>query len=89
MAKPHSLHTKRFCRLGNKLLVPTPDRSNKEFWCEKHYGYGYTLTDKGICEIKKLIRQERRERREGYVVLLTALTGIIGAITGLAAVLRR
>jgi hypothetical protein len=84
-----SLQTKRFCQLANKLLVPIPVRSNKEMWCEKHYSYGRTLTDKGIWEIKKLIRQEKKERREGFIVWLAVLTGIIGAITGLAAVLTR
>jgi hypothetical protein len=84
-----SLQTKRFCQLANRLLVPIPERGNEEMWCERYYGYGQTLTDKGIWEIKKLIRQEKRERREGFVVWLAALTGIVGAITGLAAVLTR
>lgn len=84
-----ALQTKRFCQLADKLLVPTPDLKNTEMWQEKHYSYGRTLTDKGIWEVKKLIRQEKRERREGFVVWLAALTGIIGAITGLAAVLTR
>ena len=46
-------------------------------------------SNKGIWEIKKLIRQEKRERSEGFIVWIPALTGIIGAITGLAAVLTR
>lgn len=89
MEEIDSLQTKRFCQLANRLLVPIPDRSNKEMWREKHYSYGRTLTDKGIWEIKKLIRQEKRERREGFIVWLAALTGIVGAITGLAAILTR
>jgi hypothetical protein len=83
------LKTERFCQLADKLLVPIPEHSNKEMWREKHYSYGDMLTDKGIWEIKKLIRQEKRERREGFIVWLAALTGIIGAITGLAAVMAR
>ncbi len=85
----NSLQSKRFCQIAHKLLVPTPDRTNENFWCQRHYDYGYILTDKGIWEIKKLIRQEKRERREGFVIWLAALTGIIGATTGLAAVLSR
>lgn len=85
----NSLRTKYFCRYANKLLVPRPDYQNKDFWQDRYYGYGRNLTDKGFWELKKLIRQDKRERREGCVVWLAALTGIIGAATGLAAVLSR
>jgi hypothetical protein len=84
-----SLQTKRFLRLANKLLVPIPEHSNKKMCCERDYGYRYILTDKGIWEIKKLIRREKRERREGFIVWLPALAGILASITGLAAVLTR
>ncbi len=85
-----SLQSKQFCRLAAKLMVPIPDRKYKEFWRQKQYDYRSILTDKGIWEIKKLIHQEKKERREGFVIwiaVLTGITGIIGAITGLAAVL--
>ncbi len=84
-----SLRTKTFCRSANKLLVPQPDYNNKEFWEKRYYGYGKNLTDKGLWEIKKLIREEKRQRREGFVVWMATLTGIIGAITGLVAVILR
>ena len=87
LEKIDHLQTRRFCRIANRLLVPIPDRSDKEMWSEKHYDYGHVLTGKGIWEIKKLIRQEKRERREGFAFWLTASVGIIGAFTGLAAVL--
>jgi len=45
------------------------------------------LTSKGFWELKKLVRQEKRERREGFTIWIAASTGIIGALTGLAAVL--
>lgn len=82
-----ALKTRRFCQIANRLIVPLPDYKNKELWCNRYYGRGRNLTDKGFWELKKLIRQEKRERREGFVVWLAALTGVIGAITGLAAVL--
>ena len=88
LEKIDSLQTRRFCRIANRLLVPIPSRNDKEMWSEKHYDYGHVLTDKGIWEIKKLIRQEKRERREGFSFWLVALTGIIGATTGLVAVLK-
>lgn len=83
------LKTGRFCQIANRLIVPLPDYNDKELWQDKSYGSGIVLTSKGFWELKKLIRQEKRERREGFVVWLATLTGIIGAITGLAAVLTR
>lgn len=77
------LKTRRFCQIANRLMVPLPDRKDKELWEEQHYSRGRVLTSKGIWELKKLIRQEKCEGRE----VLAAWTGIIGAITGLVAVL--
>ena len=70
-------------------MVPLPESKDKELWKDLYYAGGRALTSKGFWELKKLIRQEKRERREGFVVWLAALTGIIGATTGLAAVLSR
>ena len=83
------LTTRRFCQIANRLMVPLPDRSDEDLWEESPYGLGKVLTSKGIWELKKLIRQERRESREGFLWWLAALTGIVGAITGLVAVLTR
>jgi len=83
------LKSMRFRQIANRLMVPLPDIENNELWQEQSYGQGRVLTSKGIWELKKLFRQEKRERREGLVVLLAALTGIIGAVAGLAAVLSR
>jgi hypothetical protein len=45
---------------------------------------------KGITKVREEIRKEekwRRETRANWAVLLSALGGVIGSITGLAAVL--
>ncbi len=87
--KIEALKTRRFCQIANRLMIPLPESKDKELWKDLHYVQGRALTDKGFWELKKFIRQEKRERREGFVVWLAALTGIIGATTGLAAVLSR
>ena len=87
--KINALKTSRFRQVANRLMVPLPESKDKELWEDLHYIGGRALTDKGFWELKKLIRQEKRERREGFVVWLAALTGIIGTLTGLAAVLMR
>ena len=81
--------TCRFRQIANKLMVPLPDYNDKELWQDRYYDRGNILTSKGFWELKKSIRQEKRERREGFIVWLAALTGIIGASTGFAAVLCR
>lgn len=89
LEKIDQLNSRRFCQIANKLMVPIPDRNDKEMWQEQPFSRRRILSSKGIWELKKLIRQEKRERREGFVVWLAASTGIIGAFTGLAAVLSR
>jgi len=84
-----SLKSRRLCYIAHASMVPLPDGKDKELWREQSYSRERVLTSKGLWELKKLIREEKRERREGFVVWLAALTGIIGAITGLAAVLSR
>jgi hypothetical protein len=87
--KINALKTSRFRQIANRLMVPLPESKDKKLWEDLYYIGGRALTDKGFWELKKLIRQEKRERREGFVVWLAALTGIVGALTGLAAVLTR
>jgi hypothetical protein len=89
LEKIDQLNSRRFCHIANKLMVPLPDRNDKEMWQEQPLSRKRILSSKGIWELKKLIRQEKRERREGFVVWLAALTGFFGAITGLAAILSR
>lgn len=90
LEKIDTLKTRRFCQIAERLMVPLPESKDKELWKELNYiGERRALTDKGFWELKRLIRQEERERREGFIVWLAALTGIIGAITGLVAVIMR
>lgn len=88
-----TLKSRRFCQIANKLMVPLPEmKGNKGFW-EEHTSLGRrTLTTKGIWELKKLIREEKRERRQWIALLtalITAIAGAIGATAGLVAVLGR
>lgn len=83
------LVSRRFIQIANDLLIPLPNYNDKEHWARNLYDNSYVLTVKGIWELKKLIRQEKKERMEGFIIWILALTGIIGATTGLAAVLLR
>jgi hypothetical protein len=86
----NSLISGRFCQIANKLLVPLPDYNDKEgYWTQYQPDGWYYLTVKGIWELKKLIRKEKKERRDGFIIWISTLTGIIGATTGLVAVMVR
>lgn len=76
----------RFCKIANKLLIPLPEHGNEKYW-HRYYDGSYILTVKGVWGLKKLIRQEKKQCREGFIIWISALTGIIGATTGLVAVL--
>ena len=94
-----SLYTEQLLKRAARLRVPVPSRpklvsmfeyEESEDW--QQYGpQGLPcLTVKGITKVREEIRKEekwRREARANWAVLLSALGGVIGSITGLAAVL--
>lgn len=87
--------TRKFLRKARGLRVPIPhrfneDRSESEFWYEGHYTGGWYLTTKGVAALREEIRKElkaRHETRSHWLIWVSALTGLIGALTGLVALL--
>ncbi|MEF1312029.1 hypothetical protein QTO01_18230 [Vibrio mytili] len=82
---------------ARKMRVPYPDadfdedgQDKKQNWVDGHQtGYRF-LSAKGYAEVRSGIRTELKERRElrsHWVVWLSAFTGLVGAITGLIAVI--
>jgi len=80
---------------ARRLHVPVPhryndDKTESEHWYEGPYTGRWYLTSRGIAALREEIRREVKARHEGraqWVVWLSALTGVIGAITGLVALL--
>lgn len=89
--------TRKLLRQARRLRVPVPlryndDKSESDHWYEGHYTGGWYLTYKGFAALREEIRRERKARhdaRSQWVVWLSALTGVIGAATGLVALLTR
>lgn len=78
---------------ARRHFVPTPPRREGEGMWE-HYGQGmWFLTEKGTHELVKGIMEYQKARRDlilGLVTpLITILTGLVGAITGLVALLSK
>ena len=86
--------TTALLRKARRLRVPIPharndDGSKADQWYEGSQTGRLYLTDAGIKAIREEIRRELKARHEGrtqLVVWMSALTGVIGAITGLIAV---
>jgi hypothetical protein len=87
--------TKRLRSKARRLRVPIPhsrneDGTTSDQWYEGTQTGGWYFTDTGIKAMREEIRLElkaRHESRAQLVVWLSALTGVIGTITGLIAVL--
>lgn len=86
--------TQNLVRQAQRLRVPIPhrfneDRSESEYWEEGRYVTRAYLTRKGIAVLREEIRKElkaRGEARSHWIAWLSAMTGVIGAVTGLLAV---
>ena len=88
--------TRRLLAQARHLRLPIPhiynqDNSLSEHWQETHHTGRWRLTATGVAVLRKEIRREIKTRHElhaHWAVWLSALTGVIGAITGLVAVTR-
>lgn len=87
--------TKKLLRKARRLRVPIPHlysegSSLSDHWYEGRNTGRMYLTTKGIAALREEVRHElkaRHESRSAWIVWLSALTGVIGAITGLVAVI--
>ena len=87
--------TKKLLAKARRLRVPVPhryndDKTESEHWYEGQYTVRWYLTTSGFSALREEIRREvkaRHEARAHWVVWLSGLTGIIGAVTGLVALL--
>ena len=87
--------TKQLLKQARRLRVPVPhryneDKSESEHWYDGYHTGGWYLTNRGIASLREEVRRElkaRHELRTQWVVWISALTGLIGTITGLVALL--
>ena len=82
-----SLVTQRLLRKARKLMLPIPEHGDENLWERCQYSNRSNLTEKGIAELRATIRREEKENREIYFPWIAALTGLVGAITGLVAII--
>lgn len=73
--------------LARKLILPIPEYNEEKMWRESRY-FGKVLSENGITKLRTAIRNEKKERLESILPVITAMTGLIGAIIGLIALLK-
>ena len=82
------LVTNYLVRKANRYFISIPLHKEKNMWEQCHtISNRYILTNAGIRKLRSSIRSEQKEEIDFIFKLLVALTGIIGALTGLAAIL--
>jgi hypothetical protein len=87
--KIRKLHTDYLRQVANNLIVPLPEFKDESIWENVNsLGIMYILTPKGVYELKRLIRNEKKEKREVIFNWITLLIGLLGAIIGVISVLR-
>lgn len=71
---------------SNKLKLPTY-HGDSTVWEESTYTNEHILTDEGLAKLRSAIRNERHERFRGAFSWISIIIGLIGALTGLFAVI--
>lgn len=84
------LATDNLIRKASRRFVPIPSRETEGMWerCD-NISNRYVLTSKGISGLRSNLRKEQKEQFELVVMVLAILTGIVGAVTGLVAVMMK
>jgi hypothetical protein len=81
-------------REARRRHIPLPPRlaNEKGLWRRQQTTGTYVLTDAGILQTRRLLQEDAKSRREGWsfwvtllLSLITATTGLVGALIGLAA----
>lgn len=73
-------------RRAVKYRVPTPDHQDPKYWEKNTRDGRYNLTVAGIDDIEKRIDEKRVRSARIFLARVTPLVGLVGALTGLAAV---
>jgi hypothetical protein len=76
---------------ADRLIIPLPPDDDEKMWTiwDDDSERKYVLTYAGINELRNAIRAELKGRIERWLMLSSGLVGVIGAIIGLVAVIKK
>lgn len=82
-----ALESRKIIESARQLVLPVPEfQKDGDLWERSKITGRYRLSKKAMMELRRLLRKEQKERREGVMLWLAAVTGIIGALSGLLAI---
>lgn len=82
--------TEHWLRKAHRRFVPTPELKDGDMWIQcSRTSNEYVLTNRGISQLRTSLRRELKERVEVVVMAAAIVTGLLGALTGLVAVVLR
>lgn len=88
-----SVLTKYLAIKAAGLHVPLPDRRNKTLWRSAEIDDDPPrpryLTEKGVVEARKVIREEQKARRDAIAFWVPIFFGAAGMVIGIAAALNK
>jgi hypothetical protein len=80
--------SQQIIREARRLEIPVPEINDTDgTWKRGQTFEGRFLTDQGVSQLRTLLRAERRERYESWSRWIALAIGLIGAATGLVAVI--
>ena len=79
-----------YVALAHRLLIPIPEFKTEDgAWVESQIRPGhYYLSPDVLHELRSSVRREVKERRDVFIVWLAAITGLVGALTRLVAMIK-
>jgi len=80
------LHTTYLLAEARRLMIERPAMRDEERWGRGMVTGRRQLTKKGIAEMRAAIRSERKAAREGLLLWVPGITGILGLVVALAAI---
>jgi hypothetical protein len=81
--------TNHLIQKARKRFIPLPE-NNEDYWKQNPQDrYHDFLTEKGISELRSRLRKEQKESFELTLMILTSTTGVLGALIGLIALIKK
>lgn len=88
--KIHRIVTNRLWEQAKRLMIPIPSSQDDGMWEPTETEPGsHHLSAKGITTLREAIRAEKQAHWKFAILWIAPVTGLIGACTGLIAVITR
>ena len=85
----------KWIRKARKFMIPIPhqvfpkDKDENENWEFSPPSGEMLLKPQAMINLRRQVRREQKERREAATHWITVIVGLVGALTGLAAILMK